>query len=135
MMTQDEFLERLWTEIVRDGSNGKWIDSTVRDARKTKNPAEGRLGALLKSMLDRGVTKAEIAELLEQDRRETVFGVIHMIEEDGLEPEAWEGIHEAFDGAEPGELEKPGAAKAGAGGSATTPRAGEPVLSIKQTHH
>jgi hypothetical protein len=126
MMTQDEFLERLWLEVVRGASDGKWIDSTIKAAKKTKFPAERRHGELLAAMLARGVTKEQIAELLEHDRREMVFEVIHMVEVDGVEPEAWEGIHEAYDGADPGDFDKPGASAAAANG---------PVLSLKQTHH
>lgn len=126
MMTQDEFLERLWLEVVRGTSDGKWIDSTIKAAKKTKFPAERRHGELLAAMLARGVTKEQIAELLEHDRREMVFELIHMVEVDGVEPEAWEGIHEAFDGADPGDFDKPGAAAAAKTG---------PLLSLKQTHH
>jgi hypothetical protein len=127
MMTQDAFLERLWTEVVRSGADGKWIDATIKTAATNKHDGERRLGELLKGLVKKGVTKQEIVELLEHDRREVVFLVVHMIEEDGVEPEAWDGIHEAFDGADPAHLDDPSATKdAGPTG---------PLLKLKQSHH
>src|SRR5260221_11282003 len=102
MMTQYEFLERLWKEVIRCGADGEWIDSAIKSAAKSKTMGDRRLGELLQGLIDKGAGKQEIVELLEIDRRETVFSVIHMIEEDGLEPEAWQGIHEPLDTADPG---------------------------------
>src|SRR5262245_56416638 len=109
MMTQYEFLERLWKDVIRDGADGEWIDSAIKSAARSKAVGDRRLGELLKGLIDKGASKQEIIELLEFDRRETVFSVIHLVEENGIEPEAWEGIHETFDTADPGAKDEPNA--------------------------
>ena len=138
MMTQDEFLEWLWKEVIRSGADGKWIDSIVKSAAKSRIPGERRMGVLLKGLIDKGVSRAEIVELLEFDRRDTVFTIIHRIEDEGVEDEAWDGIHEEFETADPGAGDEPGAkpsargAGAAAGGTGAQPA---PLLTLKQSHH
>src|SRR5579872_503862 len=127
MMTQYEFLERLWKEVIRCGADEKWIDSAINSAAKSQAIGDRRLGELLKGLIDKGAGKQEIVELLEIDRRETVFSVIQMIEEDGIEPDAWEGIHEAFDTANPGAKDEPNAKRFRAQSG--------PVLTLKKSHH
>jgi len=146
MMTQDEFLERLWKEVIRVGANGKWIDAIIDGSAKSTIDGERRMGALLKGLLDKGVSREEIVELLEYDRRDSVFTLIHMIEEDGVEEEAWDGIHEAFDMADPGpddefeETAAPAAAAKSASGKRGKGAKGlaapnAPLLKLRQSHH
>lgn len=144
MMTQDEFLERLWKEVIRTGADGKWIDAIIKSSTKSKIEGERRMGALLKGLLDKSVSRQEIVELLEYDRRDSVFTIIHMIEEDGVEEEGWEGIHEAFEMADPGTDDEP---EAKASSLSTKPARGKrgkqdaavdaagPLLKLKQSHH
>lgn len=127
MMTQYEFLERLWKEVIRDGADGEWIDAAIKTAAKGKAGGDRRLGELLKGLIDKGASKQEIIELLEVDRQESVFSIIHMIEEDGVEPEAWQGIHEAFDTADPGAQDEPDA-------KGSQAQSG-PVLTLKKSHY
>jgi hypothetical protein len=126
-MTQYEFLERLWKDVIRDGADGEWIDSAIKRAARSKAVGDRRLGELLKGLIDKGASKQEIIELLEFDRRETVFSVIHLIEENGIEPEAWAGIHETFDTADPGPKDEPDAKRSGAQSG--------PVLTLKKSHY
>lgn len=88
MMTQDEFLERLWKEVIRAGADGKWIDAAIKRGPKSKVSNERRFGELLKKFLDKGISKREIVELLEFDRHESLFEVLSMIEERGSSRQA-----------------------------------------------
>jgi len=88
MLTQSDFLERLWKEVIRGGSDGKWLDALITRSQKTKDASERKMGDLLAKLLKNGVTRQEIVALLQWDRYDTAFGIVHMIEEDGIEPEA-----------------------------------------------
>lgn len=137
MMTQDEFLERLWTEVIRAGADGAWIDSVIRTSANSSIAGDERLGKVLKGMIKKGVSANEIVELLQLDRQETAFAIVHMIEEDGVEEEAWEGIHEVFEAADPGTSGEPEAKASVVKLSRQGPKSAPagPILTLKRSHH
>ena len=109
MATQDEFLEKVWVEIVNAGMGGAWIDATIARSQSTPDAPFADLGPILQEMLDRGVSKDAICRLARHARYEACFDMLYMLEEDPLEEGELAGAHEAILSADPsGKEGRPG---------------------------
>lgn len=121
MLSQSEFLERLWCDVIRAGGDGKWIDAVIE---RPGSENDKRIAGILSKILERGTTRQEVMDLLQWDRYETVFGTVSIVEEEGVERKAWEGIHEQLLMADPESQDS----------DATASVVAKPLLEVRRSH-
>jgi len=84
------FLRSAWKLIV-DEDNYEWISETItQSARRPNDPCAG-LGPSLRRVLDQGVEKQDINDIVRIKQYELLFGLLYMLDDPSdLEPELGE---------------------------------------------
>lgn len=108
-MTQDEFLDQLWKQIINSGMDGKWVKRWIDDASDSPDGPFADVGAVLKRMIDSGVSAKDLAIVARGIRYETCFEFAEQLEEADFEPDEISGMHESLLMADPSGMEgRPG---------------------------
>lgn len=85
-------LRHLWSEAIGAwGDSHLWIDNLRDDTRAAPDPASSDAAAAVDRMLRLGVSRDDIARLARFVAYETVFSVVHTLDE-GYDPEREDGL-------------------------------------------
>jgi len=107
--TRDEFLRIVWEQIIDAPKSDSWIDNFIAEATNRPDRSFADAGVALQRLLDGGADRADLSKVARAIAYETVFSLMYMLDDPGVDDGDVFMLHESLLSADPSGMEgRPG---------------------------
>jgi len=103
--TREEFLRLVWDEVINAPITGDWIDNAIENTQVDSNASFADAGASLKKLLANGADRRDISLVARYAIYESVFSLLYMLDDPGVDGGDVFMLHESLLGADPSGME------------------------------
>jgi len=109
--TRDEFLRKVWTDVINAPMSGDWIDNCIAQARNNPKASFADAGAALHRLRSTGADRRDLSLVVRTAVYDAVFSLLYMLDDPGVDDGDVFMLHESLLSADPTGLEgRPGSA-------------------------
>jgi hypothetical protein len=109
MPTREEFLRLVWQDVINAPLTGSWIDNTIESSKRNPKGPFADAGLALEKLLAAGANRRDVNLVTRATIYETVFTLLYMLGDPGVDGHDVLMLHESLLGADPSGLEgRPG---------------------------
>ena len=101
MPTREEFLRRVWNEVINAPMKGSWIENTIAASKKNPNAPFADTGAALERILAKGIDRRDLSLSVRQAIYDAVFTLFYMLGDPGVDDDNVFMLHESLLSADP----------------------------------
>lgn len=101
MASREEFLRRLWDDVINPNTQEQWIDNVIRESERNPDAPFADLGPVLKRLLAAGAARPDLSVIARFAAYEAVFGTLYALSDPGVEGNDVEMLHESLLSADP----------------------------------
>ena len=101
MPTRDEFLRVVWERAINSWAGGTWVDSMATDAHARPGGFFADAGRALARLLATGADRGDLAAVARAVAYETVFSLLYMLDDPGVDGGEVFMLHESLLSADP----------------------------------
>jgi hypothetical protein len=101
MPTREEFLEKLWSEVIDPSMCRAWIDNVISESERRPDSPFADAGVALKRVLAHGVDPHDLRHIARAAVYEAVFSTLYMLDDPGVDGGEVFMLHESLLSADP----------------------------------
>ncbi len=94
MANRDEFLIEIWKTVINPALDGTWIDNVLSSQQRDASTPFSEVAPALARLLEAGADRNDLSIVSWFAAYEAAFGVLHMLDDPGLDDGAIGMIHE-----------------------------------------
>ena len=111
MASREEFLKRMWDEVINPNMQEHWIDNIMREAERRPDSPFAELGPALNRLMATGADRRDLSLIARYAAYEAVFSALYALSDPGVDGNDIEMMHESLLSADPSGREgRPGSA-------------------------
>lgn len=101
MPTREEFLRAVWEREIDSWAHGTWVDAMTAEAQARPDGSFADAGRAVARLLAAGVDRGDLAAVARAVAYETVFSLLYMLDDPGVDGGAVFMLHESLLSADP----------------------------------
>ena len=105
MANRDEFLIEIWKTVIDPALDGIWIDNILGSQQRDASTSFSEVAPALARILEAGADHKDLSIVSWFAAYEAAFGVLYMLDDPGLDDNAFEMLHESLLTAAPDRLD------------------------------